>query len=437
MDLCKMVRTLPRRLHNDRLLQCSSAAATKRLHAHTLTLLYQVVGPSHIDHLLDSLDSNTFVKHFLLGNNIIGPRGARRIARFVDEHPNQMETWYLAGNCIDASSFHVLSQAFVNSSAITNVWLKRNPLTSAAAQDMFELVTKAPSLRTLDFDQTSFGDAGLSQLFEKLANHDESVSLRNIYMNGNGMSKSGATQLARYLASPHCQLESLYTSVNPLGNAGVEALAVGLAKNTSLQRLSMESVGMSGAGANALFEVLAQHPTIRALNVGTAYQTGDLGGRFNYLVDDAAHSLCELIFTSRSLCYLDLGYTALSAERYIDIMRAVGGSSTDLVYFSARPGSTDLSRPANYRKMLEGDISIRKSQVFGRLLANVRAAYGHDWTYQRFQREQQRFMMSPPDVRLIDSVYRNRDAGLARRGLKWLEKEWEEGDETLKGVMEA
>lgn len=38
-------------------------------------------------------------------------------------------------------------------------------------------------------------------------------------------------------------------------------------------------------------------------------------------------------------------------------------------------------------------------------------------------------MVSPRDVRFIDSVYRNRDAGAARRGEKRLEKWW--GDERV------
>jgi hypothetical protein len=41
------------------------------------------------------------------------------------------------------------------------------------------------------------------------------------------------------------------------------------------------------------------------------------------------------------------------------------------------------------------------------------------------------------DVRKIDSVYHNRDTGLARRGLMKLDKWWDEGDETLKEVMNS
>jgi hypothetical protein len=38
-------------------------------------------------------------------------------------------------------------------------------------------------------------------------------------------------------------------------------------------------------------------------------------------------------------------------------------------------------------------------------------------------------------VRKIDSVYRNRDAGMARRGLEKLDKWWDEDDGTLQEVM--
>jgi hypothetical protein len=36
---------------------------------------------------------------------------------------------------------------------------------------------------------------------------------------------------------------------------------------------------------------------------------------------------------------------------------------------------------------------------------------------------------------LIDSVYRNREAGIAKRGAERLRKVWEDGDETLRMVV--
>lgn len=69
------------------------------------------------------------------------------------------------------------------------------------------------------------------------------------------------------------------------------------------------------------------------------------------------------------------------------------------------------------------------------MCANVHREYGVD--YDEFEAGGKRFLMSPQDVRLIDSVYRNRDSGKARRGLMRLEKVWAEGDETLKMVQQA
>ena len=35
---------------------------------------------------MKSLESNTFIRHFLLGNNVVGPVGARAIADFVQRY---------------------------------------------------------------------------------------------------------------------------------------------------------------------------------------------------------------------------------------------------------------------------------------------------------------------------------------------------------------
>ena len=65
------------------------------------------------------------------------------------------------------------------------------------------------------------------------------------------------------------------------------------------------------------------------------------------------------------------------------------------------------------------------------------ARFGPGTTYTRFVEEERRWLVNDRDVRKIDSVYRNRDAGLARRGVVALVKDWEEGDETLQRVRDA
>lgn len=67
-------------------------------------------------------------------------------------------------------------------------------------------------------------------------------------------------------------------------------------------------------------------------------------------------------------------------------------------------------------------------------MENVRRRY--EIGYEEFERDEKRWLMSDEvDVRKIDSVYRNREAGEARRGGKKLEKWWGEGGRTLEEVM--
>lgn len=249
---------------------------------HRMDLCKMVLGPTNIGDLVESLRTNTFITHFLLGNNIIGPHGARCIADFLKEFPNRMDTWYLAGNCIDAASFKLLVDEWIHSTSVTNIWLKRNPLKTAAANDVFRLITGAPNLRTLDLDQTELGDDGIAEVFTKLAQHSPAkpLSLRHIYLNAVGISVKAATAIAEYLAAPQCTLESLYCTNNPIGDKGVVALAAGLKKNKTLSRLTLASTGMSDEGAIALCEALYDHPNMATLEICQSYATQDLNTRY-------------------------------------------------------------------------------------------------------------------------------------------------------------
>ncbi|CAI6271127.1 unnamed protein product [Periconia digitata] len=399
-----------------------------------MDLCKMVLGPTHINRLIDSLKTNTFVTHFLLGNNIIGPQGARAIADFCKEFPDRMDTWYLAGNCIDTAGFKLLVDEWTKSTSVTNIWLKRNPLLSAAADDVFRLVTQTPNLRTLDLDQTELGDAGIAEVFSKLAEHatDKRLPLRHLYINAVGVSVTAASAIATFLTSPQCALESLYMSNNPLGNSAAIALASGLEKNKSLTRLMISSCGISDDGAIALFQALTGHPTISVLDLGQQYGTQDLDSRYNWITDRSAQTLHDLVLSSPQLSYLNLDLQPLTHVGLNIVLLAVLQSTT-LLWYDART-IWPQERPA---------IAIRAGQVHKKnlarvrehLAANVKRVYG-GISYDEFRANQKRWVVSDQtDVRKIDSVYRNRDAQMARRGLKVLDKWWEEDDETLQKVM--
>ncbi|KAI3618898.1 leucine rich repeat protein [Moniliophthora roreri] len=306
-----------------------------------MDLCKMVVGPTHIGDLTDSLETNLFTQHFLLGNNIIGPLGANRIARFVDKYPNRMITWYLAGNCIDGESFEILANSLVKSTSVTNVWLKRNPLGPSSVDALFRLITHAQNLRTLDLDQTSIGDAGVARLFSLLADYKPSSppALRHIYLNACGVGTKAAEQISRYLANDSCTLTSLYMSHNPLGNGAAKTLSIGLKSNKTLERLVMSSGGLKDEGTIQLLASLSSHPALRVLDIGQGYATEDLGMRFNWLTEAIVPSLINVIQTVPTLKYLVLDYTPMSRRGLNEIMNvAVSPNVTaKLLYFFAKP----------------------------------------------------------------------------------------------------
>ncbi|RFU77771.1 hypothetical protein TARUN_4483 [Trichoderma arundinaceum] len=417
-----------------------------------MDLCKMVVGPDHIGRLMHSLRTNIHVRHFLLGNNIIGPAGVEAISQFINDFPDRMDTWYLAGNCIQGGeSFKMLVDALVKSPAVSNVWLKRNPLGPGAAEDVYRLITETKNLQTLDLDQTELGDRGVTDLFTRLAAYSApdggKLPLRQIYLNGLGISTEGAAAIGKFLASSHSGVTSIYMSCNPLGDEGAQVLASALPKAPYLARLFLQSVGVSTQGAMALCKALAGHPGIQSLDLGQAYATEDLGQAYNYIEDEAMPVIAELLRGTSQLQYFNLGHCATTPPGLLTLTPAIL-ENPSLVYFVATSILADPARKAvafvpfiesafphpdaPSLEQIKSDKDIREH-----LWTNVKKTFGDDMTYADFMADEKRWLVNDKVVRKIDSVYRNRDAGLARRRLLTLVKDWEEGDDTLERVMNA
>ncbi|KAJ7213410.1 hypothetical protein GGX14DRAFT_79496 [Mycena pura] len=373
-----------------------------------LDLCKMVVGPTHIEKLLDALEKNTVVTQFLLGNNVISATGARRIAKFIEEYPDRIETWYLAGNHIRAPGFQLLVDAMVKSPRITNVWLKRNPLTPDSVDNLVRLITLTPNLRTLDLENIELGNDGAARMLTEITGKD--LPLRNLYLNANGIGEKAARALAGYLAHPACKLESLYLGANPIGDAGALPLADALKSNQTLLRLGMASTGLTSKSVSALCSALASHPRIISVDWGASPTTRVHAQRFNHIADAAAPAMVALM-RNPSMRYLNLGRTSFSPAGLEDVRGAVTGSN--LCEFHAwvrNERDVEPSRPLAPRRAVE---------------ANVRKFYGEEESYDKWVNGlNARLLYSPPDVRLIDSVYRTRD----KRQDKPVEKFWKEGD---------
>jgi Ran GTPase-activating protein (RanGAP) involved in mRNA processing and transport len=382
-----------------------------------MDLCKMVVGPNHIKELMQSLVGNDHVKHFLLGNNIIGPTGARAIADFIQQYPDHMETWYLAGNMIDASGFATVVDALAGTS-VQALWLKRNPLGRTSIDSIFKVITECPRLRVLDLDQTELSNGSVAELFARLANFalHNGVVLETIYMNGNGISLKACESVAGFLQSPGCRLENLYMSGNPVGVRGAVALAAGIKNNRTLKRFSLTSCGLNSQGGMVIAESFATHPSIIALDIGQSIATEDLGFRYNYIEDNAIDAFGRLLTQSTTLHYLNIGTTAITLEGVHRLREQVLQSAL----FSFQAKSCFHREPYS-------------DAVQTRLRENIQRELG--MTVDQFVSGPLRFIRSPEDVRHIDSVYRNRDAQLARQHLKVLKKAWDSDDSTMEDVL--
>ena len=411
-----------------------------------------------IPKLLSDLGKNGCVRHVLIENNKIGLAGAAALAHWTLNNPGGIETWFLAGNCIDAKVLQRLVGAWIFADNITNIWLRRNPLGPESAYMLSILIKNSPKLRTLDLDQTELGDRGVADLFGALLplrtenvlkvktpvpvmngdsekiyrvvslnpiwikehvcgeeipfriknppttiNIDEltyksTVALRNIYLNAVGAGWKACWSIGLYLSHSLCPIESLYLCNNPLGHGGAMALAKGLASNQSLLRLHLASCGLKNEGAIAILGALKSHPRLRSLGMPQSYETSKLGSRYNFFDDDIMDALKAFIVDGpKSLRLIDLGDTAMSVPA-IESLAADVTRSDSLVVFYA-----DSIHGHGDERIL--------ARMKWKLDENRQHLYGMDDA--TFSKTERRWLMEPKDADIIQSACSTRDVELA------------------------
>lgn len=385
-----------------------------------LDLCKKVVGPTHIGTLMESLESNQQIRHFLLGNNVISTTGAKKIAEFIQKYPDHMETWYLAGCHLTRHGLSLLVPRMITSSTITNLWFKRNPFGPEAAPVLADLVLLTRNLRTLDLETTQLGDEGTRQCIDAITGYPSPI--RNLYLNANGIGEGACESLGKYLGDPNCKLESLFLSTNPIGDAGMLLLAPGLVKNKTLKRFMCASSGLTGKGLSYLASAIAgKDHQLQTLDLGASQTTKAHAQKFNYFDDTSVETLKALIMIP-SLRWLNVGGTVISNSGVEEIRVAVGRS--ELVYFNMHQHRTQDGAPV----VKSCPLALRKQ------LAKNQAKYFPQYKdYNEFLKSDDlRFLRNTSDIRKIDSMYRTQDK---RLGLP-MDAAWEAGDPTWKLIVE-
>lgn len=298
-----------------------------------MDLCKQVVGPSWIGLLMNSLISNTQVEHFLLGNNIIGPDGGKAIGQFLlNEHKPKIKTWYLAGNALNEEGISCVVDGLINDTDCVNLWLKRNPLKPEGIKHIGRLLKSNKYIKILDLHNTAVFDEGVEYLVEGLK---ENRTLRHLYLDANGITSEGIKYLVdyfEYLVSNDLEgISSFWFDMNNIGDDGIIKLVEVLGKYKYLKRLNLGSTGITEKAIPSIVKAFKSHPNLIVLDLGMYKSTSDMGMITNNMGDVGIGLLGELIKTNDKIQFLSIVMNGLTSQG-IEILSADLEENNSLMY---------------------------------------------------------------------------------------------------------
>jgi Ran GTPase-activating protein (RanGAP) involved in mRNA processing and transport len=356
-----------------------------------MDLCKQVVGEPWIADLMKSLVNNQHIKHFLLGNNIVDLAGAKAIADFISHpHQCQIETWYLAGNRIDADGIGLISKALQTDQHCKALWLKRNPLKPKGAKHLGHLLEHNQCLEILDLHNTGLLDEGVAYLFDGLK-HNRSLDL--LYLDANGI--SSAQPIADYFSHlvkfKQRGISSLFCGINRLGDEGVAMIAESLHDYHHLKRLSLDANRLAYQGLKILLEQLVNHPNLIYLDLGLYKSTSDMHELPNNFGDESVPLLANFIQANNSVQIMSIKDANISLAGLEQLAEAIEMNHRLLVF--------------NYDQLGVRKPKTLIQRIDDKLAENIQNTYGVDTP--TFRQQYLRYLKHSDAVRHIDSIYRN------------------------------
>lgn len=362
---------------------CGRAEFSKgAYHSDSVDLCKQVVGP-WVENLIKSLENNVHVKHFLLGNNIIGD-SVEHIAKFISEnHVAKIKTWYLAGNKIDGNNVKALAIALAQDTYAQSLWLKRNPIGVDGAQHLANMLQINKCMKILDLHNTCMLDEGTRAIFDALKSN---TTLRIIYLDANGITPIGASYIADYFnymgASKRKGITSIWLDMNRLDDEGASIISSAAKNYPYLKRLVLGSNRISSNGAKIVFDNLKGHPNLFLLDLGLYKSTFDMGELPNNIGDEGVPHIIEYLNNNPTIKIFSIEQNNISKSGMDMIANSISDNTT-LLKFS--------------HKQYDSEGPFYSKQIKDIIDANCAANNYPDL----------RFITHTKKVRHIDSIYRN------------------------------
>lgn len=244
------------------------------------------------------------------------------------------------------------------------LWLKRNHLAPGCGAALGRLLAAQGALTLLDLSHTGLLDGELAAAAAALVGEGAGgaaeaspaaappLPLRHLFLDATGLTDEGVGSLASILATGRLSLASLSLLQNPLGVAGVTALAAATPYLPALQRLNLGGTGMTGYGVAALVDGLLAHcPGLRHLSVGWFKTSHYLRAPPNGLGAAGAAALATLLASHPSIETVDV-------SRAPGRMAGLAPDDLAVILAALRPhqslvGVADRHGPAALRRLKE------------------------------------------------------------------------------------
>ena len=355
----------------------------------------QVVGSDWIGELVDSIENNANVEHFLLGNNIVGDRGAEKIASLIENKSSPaIRTYYLAGNCLTAEGAAKLGNALKQNNTVESLWLKRNPLQVGGVRQIAQMLEANQSLQTLDLVNVGMLDEGVKILFESLKHNS---SLRTLYIDANGIGVAGARYIADYFEylkqTGQIGLTGLFMAINRLGDEGTKIIADAISNYPYLKRLDFSSNRIQSNGLKVLLERVETLPELIYLGIGLYKSTSDLRELPNYFDGEGADAIANFLQTNKTLQVMEIK----------DVNLREGGVSAIAEALEQNTTLLDLSY-AQFQHSIPEAVAAKIAHCLAR---NITQQLGMELA--EFRDTKLREIKHTDRVWFIDSIYRNRN----------------------------
>eukprot|EP01028_Stygiella_incarcerata_P002896 TRINITY_DN1554_c0_g1_i1.p1 TRINITY_DN1554_c0_g1~~TRINITY_DN1554_c0_g1_i1.p1 ORF type:complete len:1542 (-),score=478.79 TRINITY_DN1554_c0_g1_i1:221-4846(-) len=191
-----------------------------------------------MSHALPFSTTITLVK---LQGTLLGIEGSRALSEAIPRCRN-LKRLFLKGNSIGPEGAKHLASGLVESKTLEEVAVVENPLMDSGVSSISTLLEKSKRLKSLSLRDVLLGDEGVEVLSRSLM---KNRTLLKLDLSANRIQKRGCVFLSRALPIV-VQLHQLEIHDNPLGNAGVSALAEVLLRFECID-LRRCSIGVSGA----------------------------------------------------------------------------------------------------------------------------------------------------------------------------------------------